>query len=68
MVGQDLSEQFLHVVVGSSTDDGSNAFDFDSDLAIEIDLAFHTTKISRSTLQRKEKIRSFSALISGFSR
>ena len=42
MIGQDLSEQLLNVMVASASDDGSDEFDFDADFPIDIDLAFHT--------------------------
>ena len=42
VIGQDLGEQFLNVVVGPASDDRSDEFDFDSDLSICVDLALHT--------------------------
>ena len=43
MIAQDLSDEFLNVVVASASDDRSDEFDFDADFPIVIDLAFHTT-------------------------
>jgi len=34
VIGEYLSQQFLNVAVGSASDDGSNEFDFDADLAV----------------------------------
>ena len=50
VVGQDLSEEFLNVVVCPASDDGSNEFDFDADFSIEIDFAFHT-QVYRAVLK-----------------
>ena len=56
MIGQDLSEQFLNVVVGSASDDGSHEFDLDADFPIDIDLAFHTLNIAQDQPERKREI------------
>ena len=43
VIGQDLSDEFLNVVVGSASNDGGDKLDFDADFPIVIDFAFHTT-------------------------
>lgn len=66
MIGQDLGEQLLHVIVRAATNNWRDAFDFHPDFATEIDLAFHTANVARSYLKRKDKMPLFSALISRF--
>ena len=61
MVGQDLSEKSLNIVVASGSDDGSYEFDFDADFAVWIDFAFHTPSIAHEA-QSARKSESLFAL------
>ncbi len=56
VITQDLSEQFLNVVVGSASDDRRDEFDFDADFPIDIDFALHTLNIAQDQHERKRKI------------
>ena len=58
MIGQDLSEQLLNVVIASASDDRRDKFDFDSNFAIDIDLAFHTS-VYRAVLKAQGKTKMF---------
>ncbi len=57
MIRQDLSEEFLNVVVASASDDGSDEFDLDAHFPIDIDLAFHTLSIAHRAQSASENSR-----------
>lgn len=68
MIGQDLSEQFLNVVVASASDDGSHEFDLDADFPIDIDLAFHTLNIAHRAESASENRELFAVIVVNYLR